>query len=62
MLTQINGRPVKTGDEVQQAVEGSQVGSQIQLGLTRNGQTITVPVKTGQLATQPQEEQPTDGG
>ncbi|WP_302885039.1 hypothetical protein [Kovacikia minuta] len=39
------------------SVEDSQVGSQLQLGLNRNGQAMNLSVKTGQLVTQAQDEE-----
>jgi S1-C subfamily serine protease len=62
IITQVNNQPVKTGDEVQQAVEGKQVGSQLQIGLKRDGQSLNLGVKTGQLVPEVQQEQAADGG
>jgi S1-C subfamily serine protease len=60
VITQMNGQPVKTGDQVQQVVNGIQVGDQLQLNLNRNGQTLNLTVKAGRLASQ--DVQPFDNG
>lgn len=49
VITQINGQSVKTAEEIQQAVEKTTVGREVQLGVDRNGQATTVAVKTEQL-------------
>jgi Do/DeqQ family serine protease len=60
VITQINGQSVKTGDQVQQVVNGIQVGDQLRLNLNRNGQTLNLMVKAGRLASQ--DVQPPDNG
>jgi len=48
----INNQPVKTTEEVQRLVAGSQVGSQMQIGVQRNGQSREVAVRLENLPVQ----------
>lgn len=50
VIHQINGQAVKSADAVQQAVENSSVGQQMQLGLHRNGQNISLAIRPEALA------------
>lgn len=52
VITQIDGKSVKTANEVQQTVEAKPVGSQVELQLNRNGQAINASVQLKQLAAQ----------
>ncbi|WP_413165360.1 HhoA/HhoB/HtrA family serine endopeptidase [Capilliphycus salinus ALCB114379] len=47
VITQINGKIVKDADQVQQAVNREKVGSQLNLGLRRNGQSLDLSVRAG---------------
>jgi len=47
----INGQPVKEAGEVQQAVEKSQLGSNLPLDLRRNGQTVKLSVRPAAIPT-----------
>jgi len=48
-IQQINGQQVKTADEVQQAVENSQIGVNIPLEVSRNGRSIKISVRAGEF-------------
>lgn len=48
IIQAINGRPVKTGDEVQQLIENSTIGSNLSVEVLRGGQTVTVGVRPEQ--------------
>jgi len=52
VIHKINGQPVKDAEDVQKAVEGSQVGSNIQIELHRNQTDMTLAVKPGAVPTQ----------
>jgi S1-C subfamily serine protease len=47
VIGQINGQAVKDADTLQQIVESSQVGKNLQLDLKRNGQEMNLAVKAG---------------
>jgi Do/DeqQ family serine protease len=47
VIGQINGQAVKDADTLQQVVESSQVGTNLQLDLKRNGQEMNLAVKAG---------------
>jgi Do/DeqQ family serine protease len=51
VIGQINGQAVKDADALQQAVETSQVGKNLQLALKRNGQNMDLAVKAGAYPT-----------
>lgn len=51
VIHQINGQPVKKAEDVQKMVEGTQVGSRLQMGLRRNQQDIAVTVQPGAFPT-----------
>ena len=52
VLQQINGRPIKTADDVQQAVEDSTIGGSLPVEVSRNGRSLTVSVSPGEFPTQ----------
>ncbi|HEY9605070.1 MAG TPA: HhoA/HhoB/HtrA family serine endopeptidase [Allocoleopsis sp.] len=52
VIHKINGQPVKDAEDVQKAVEGSQVGSNIQIELHRNQRDMTLAVKPGTVPTE----------
>ena len=54
VIHQIDGQAVKSANAVQQAVENSSVGQQMQIGLHRNGQNINLAVRPGALAAKPE--------
>jgi Do/DeqQ family serine protease len=47
VIGQINGQAVKDAETLQQVVEDSQVGTNLQLDLKRNGQEMNLAVKSG---------------
>ncbi|AFY86074.1 MAG: putative serine protease HtrA [Chroococcidiopsis cubana SAG 39.79] len=49
VIQQINGQQVKTADQVQQAVENSQIGVNIPLEVSRNGRNIQLSVRAGEF-------------
>ncbi|MGC9504325.1 HhoA/HhoB/HtrA family serine endopeptidase [Baaleninema sp.] len=49
VLLSIDGKTVTTADEVQQAVADVDVGQTLRLELKRNGETLTLEVRTGAL-------------
>ena len=54
VIHQINGQSVKNAEDVQKAVESSQVGSNLQMGVRRNQRDINVAVQPGAFPTQAQ--------
>lgn len=51
VISQIDGQAVKDADALQQVVESSQVGTNLQLALKRNGQEMNLAVKAGAYPT-----------
>ena len=49
VIQKINGQAIANSESVQQQVEKSQVGSNLQLELRRNGQNLNVPIQTAAL-------------
>ncbi|MBD1929292.1 trypsin-like peptidase domain-containing protein [Trichocoleus sp. FACHB-90] len=49
VIQKINGQAIANSESVQQQVEKTQVGSNLQLELRRNGQNINVPIQTAAL-------------
>jgi Do/DeqQ family serine protease len=47
VIKRINGQPVKTADEVQQAVERASIGGNLQVEVRRNGQMVALSVQPG---------------
>jgi Do/DeqQ family serine protease len=47
VVKKINGQPVKTADEVQQAVDRATIGGTLQVELNRNGQSVALSVQPG---------------
>lgn len=54
VIQKINGQAVKDAEGVQKAVEGSQVGTSLQVGVRRNQSDLTVAVQAGAFPTQAQ--------
>lgn len=54
VIQKINGQSVKDAEAVQKAVEGSQVGTSLQVGVRRNQKDQTVAVQAGAFPTQSQ--------
>jgi Do/DeqQ family serine protease len=52
VIQQLNGRTVTEASTIQKAVENTEVGGDVRLGLRRNGQNINLAVRTGALPTQ----------
>lgn len=45
VIQQINGQQIRTADDVQQAVDKSQIGGSLPVAVSRNGQNVTVSVR-----------------
>jgi Do/DeqQ family serine protease len=56
VIHQVNGQDVTDGATIQQIVEASQVGSNLQMKLTRNGQEQTLSVETEAVPVQTQQQ------
>jgi Do/DeqQ family serine protease len=52
VIRKVDGKPVASADEIQQAVENSSVGGTLRLELRRNSQTLNVSVQPGPFPTQ----------
>lgn len=52
VIAKINGQNVSNADNVQQAVEMSQIGQDLRLELRRNGQTVSLAVRPGNFPVQ----------
>jgi Do/DeqQ family serine protease len=52
VIQTIDGRAIKSADEVTQAVERSSVGGRLELGLRRNGQSLKLAVSPGAFPAQ----------
>lgn len=52
VIQKVNNQPVKNAEDIQKAVENSQVGSNLQFELRRNQTQMNVAVKPGTLPTQ----------
>ena len=51
VIQAVNGRSVKTADDVQQAIEASKIGTSLPVQVNRGGQTITLSVSPGAFPT-----------
>ena len=49
MITQVDGTPVETDSQLQHEILKKKIGQNVELTVWRKGQTIKVPVKTGEL-------------
>ncbi len=56
VIHQINGQTVKSAETVQQAVENSSVGSQMRIGLHRNGRNFDLAVRPEALTAQAEQQ------
>jgi len=52
VIDQVNGQSLNDAESLQELVETSQVGSNLQIGLKRNGQSMTVTVQTESIPAQ----------
>lgn len=52
VIQSVNGRSVKTADDVQQVIEGSKIGSSLPIQVDRNGQPVTISVSPGAFPTE----------
>jgi len=52
VIQQINGRPVNSADEVQQAVDDSTIGGNLPLAVNRSGQTVNLSVQPEEFPAQ----------
>ncbi len=52
VIHQVNGQEVTSADQIQKIVEGSQVGNNLQVSLKRNGQDVTLDIKTESVPSQ----------
>ena len=51
MIQKVNGETISQVDEIQQAVQETQVGNQLPLQLQRNGQEVNLKVEVAVLPT-----------
>ena len=49
LITQVDGTPIDTDSQLQHEVLKKKIGQQVELTIWRKGQTVRVPVKTGEL-------------
>jgi serine protease Do len=49
LITQLDGTPIETDSQLQHEILKKKIGQNVQLTVWRKGQTIKVPIKTGQL-------------
>jgi serine protease Do len=49
LITQVDGTPIETDSELQHEILKKKIGQNVQLSVWRKGQTIRVPIKTGEL-------------
>src|SRR5512132_585683 len=49
VITQVDGAPVDTDSQLQHEILKKKIGQSVQLSVWRKGQTINVPIKTGEL-------------
>src|SRR5216110_3732666 len=49
VITQIDGTPIETDSQLQHEILKKKIGQNVQLAVWRKGQTIKVPLKTGEL-------------
>src|SRR6266446_3551280 len=49
VITQVDGTPIDTDSQLQHEVLKKKIGQNVQLTIWRKGQTIKVPIKTGEL-------------
>jgi len=52
VIEQINGQQIKTADDVQQAVDNSQIGVSLPIAVSRNGRSLNVSVRPDEFPTQ----------
>lgn len=52
VIQQINGKDIKTADDVQQAVDKSQIGVSVPVEISRDGRSLTVSVSPGEFPEQ----------
>ena len=49
LITQVDGTPIETDSELQHEILKRKIGQSVQLTVWRKGQTIRIPIKTGEL-------------
>jgi Do/DeqQ family serine protease len=49
LITQVDGTPIETDSQLQHEILKKKIGQNVQLTVWRKGQTIRVPIKTGEL-------------
>ena len=49
LITQVDGTPIDTDSQLQHEVLKKKIGQQVELTIWRKGQTVKVPIKTGEL-------------
>ena len=54
VIQKLNNKPVTTKEEVQQLVETSTIGNQLQIEIQRNGQSTQLAIKPAPLPEQPE--------
>ena len=52
VITKVDGKPVDTDSQLQREILKKKVGQTVQLTVWRKGQTLQVPVTTGELPNQ----------
>ncbi len=51
VIQTVDGRSVKTADDVQQVIEASKIGKRLPIEVNRNGQNLTVSIRPGEFPT-----------
>jgi serine protease Do len=49
VITHVDGTPIESDSQLQHEILKKKIGQSVQLGVWRKGQTIKVPIKTGEL-------------
>src|SRR6476469_1339756 len=49
IITQVDGAPIETDSQLQHEILKKKIGQNVQLTIWRKGQTIKIPIKTGEL-------------
>jgi serine protease Do len=49
LITQLDGTPIETDSQLQHEILKKKIGQNVELSVWRKGQTIKVPIKTGEL-------------
>jgi len=49
LITQLDGTPIETDSQLQHEILKKKIGQNVELSVSRKGQTVKVPIKTGEL-------------